>query len=64
MNNLIPILEFMKGKRTYAVAFIAVAYLVACQFTKQKPEETILGILGSLGLASLRAGMQSDTKSQ
>lgn len=63
MNNLIPLLEFMKGKRTYAVAFIAVAYLIGCQFTKQKPEETILGILGSLGLASLRAGMSSDTKS-
>jgi hypothetical protein len=64
MNNLAPLLEFMKGKRTYAVAFIAVGYLIACQFTKQKPEETILGILGSLGLASLRAGMSSESKSQ
>jgi len=64
MNNLTPLLEFMKGKRTYAVAATAAAYLVACDFAEKPVNEKVLGILGSLGLASLRAGMSSESKSQ
>lgn len=49
--------QFLSGKRTYLVAIAAIAYLLLCQYTGQKPDETILGIFGALGLAALRAGI-------
>lgn len=56
MNSLSNLLANLEGRRTYLVAAAAVAYLVICQFTGKKPDETIIGIFGALGLAALRAG--------
>lgn len=52
--------QFLSGKRTYLVAVAAIAYLLVCQYTGQKPDETILGIFGALGLAALRAGIPAN----
>lgn len=52
--------QFLSGKRTYLVAIAAIAYLLLCQYTGQKPDETILGIFGALGLAALRAGIPAN----
>lgn len=49
----------LQGKKTYIVAGVTIAYLIGCQIAKAKPDETILGILGSLLAAALRSGMQS-----
>lgn len=51
--------EFLKGKKTYIVAGVAFGYLVVCQFTGKSPSTEIMGILGALGLATLRAGVSS-----
>ena len=48
----------LTGKRTYLIALLAIGYLIYCQVTKQTPDETILGLFGALGLATLRAGMK------
>ena len=48
----------LTGKRTYLIALLAIAYLIYCQATHQKPDETILGLFGALGLATLRAGIK------
>lgn len=56
MNSLSNLIATLEGRRTYLVAAGAVAYLVICQFTGKKPDETIIGIFGALGLAALRAG--------
>ena len=39
-------------------ALLAIGYLIYCQATKQKPDESILGLFSALGLASLRAGIK------
>ena len=51
-------LAALTGKRTYLIALLAIGYLIYCQATKQKPDETILGLFGALGLATLRAGIK------
>ncbi len=51
-------LEALSGKRTYLIALLAIGYLIYCQATKQKPDESILGLFSALGLASLRAGIK------
>lgn len=51
-------LAALTGKRTYLIALLAIAYLIYCQTTHQKPDETILGLFGALGLATLRAGIK------
>lgn len=51
-------LSALSGKRTYLIALLAIGYLVYCQATHQKPDETILGIFGAMGLATLRAGIK------
>lgn len=48
----------LTGKRTYLIALLAIGYLIYCQATHQKPDETILGIFGAMGLAMLRASMK------
>jgi len=62
MNNISLLLEFLKGKRTYAVASAAALYLVTCDFTGKPVNEKVIGILGSIGLATLRAGIKTETK--
>lgn len=57
-----PIAQFfdaLRGKRTYLVCGIALAYLFICQFAGRHPDDNILGILAALGVASLRAGIAS-----
>lgn len=48
----------LTGKRTYLIALLAIAYLIYCQATNQTPDETILGLFGALGIATLRAGIK------
>ena len=48
----------LTGKRTYLIALLAIGYLIYCQATHQTPDETILGLFGALGLATLRAGIK------
>lgn len=50
--------EALSGKRTYLIALLAIGYLIYCQATKQKPDESILGLFSALGLATLRAGIK------
>lgn len=59
MNNISDLLALLRGKRTYLVAALSAGYLILCQFTKQPPSETVMGIFGALGLAALRAGIPS-----
>lgn len=63
MNSLTNLLATLEGRRTYLVAAAAIAYLVICQFTGKKPDETIVGIFGALGLAALRAGFAGQSTS-
>ncbi len=51
-------LSALSGKRTYVIALLAIGYLVYCQATKQQPDESVLGLFGALGLATLRAGIK------
>lgn len=55
MNSFLAALT---GKRTYVIALLAIGYLIYCQVTKQKPDESVLGLFGALGLATLRAGIK------
>ena len=49
----------LRGKKTYIAVGVLIAYLIGCQIAKAKPDETIVGILGSLIAAALRSGMDS-----
>ncbi len=51
-------LSALSGKRTYLIALLAIGYLVYCQATKQQPDESVLGLFGALGIATLRAGIK------
>lgn len=54
MNSLT---SFLAGKRTYLVAIAAITYLLVCQYSGKPVDEGVMGILGALGLAALRAGI-------
>lgn len=51
--------EFLKGKKTYLVAFagVIVAGLHGMGYIDTNVFELLMGILGSFGLASVRHGM-------
>ena len=52
-------MEWLEGKRTYLVAFVAAAVGLAQAFGVEIPEW--LGyILGALGISTLRAGIAKD----
>ena len=53
----------LSGYKTYLVAAVAIAYLLYCKHAGQPPDETVLTILGSLGLAALRHGNKTDIAS-
>ena len=52
----------LQGKKTYIAVGVLIAYLLGCQIANKKPDETIVGILGSLIAAALRNGMSSATQ--
>lgn len=58
MKRTKKLLSKLKGRRTYIVAGAAIAYLVICQFTGKRPDESVMGIFGALGLVTLRAGIE------
>lgn len=60
--NLTPLLEFLRGKKTYCVATLAIAYLAFCQFTERRPDEIILGLFASVLGITLRSGMNNAVK--
>ena len=47
----------LKGARTYIVAVIAIAYFIGADLGWYPLNEAVIGILGSLGVAFLRAGV-------
>jgi hypothetical protein len=58
MNNLIPILTFLSGKKTYAIVAVALIYIVGGKYLNLWPVDgEALAGLGALALAFLRAGI-------
>lgn len=51
--------KMLEGKRTYLTALVLalVTFARALGWLEQQQYEIILGLLGSMGLAALRAGM-------
>ena len=54
------ILEFLKGKKTYINALL-IGACAAAQALGYPIPEWVYGILGALGLVTLRAGIKSET---
>lgn len=50
-------MSWFDGKKTYLVAAVALIYLVGSDLGWWPLNQEVLGILGALGLASLRAGV-------
>ena len=53
-----PLLNLIEGKKTYIVAALAVIYLFGGDQGWWKMNESILGIFGFGGLASLRSAVK------
>jgi hypothetical protein len=51
------LLDFLSGKKTYLVAAGAIAYLVGSDLRWWPLNTEVLGIFGSLGLITIRAGI-------
>ncbi len=60
MNKLTQLLDFLSGKKTYIVAFVMATLnlLVALGLISVDSLEQINVFLGSLGLATVRAGIK------
>lgn len=60
METLKKVWEFMKGKKTYFVAFlgIVVSGLFSQGYIDEPMYTSILAVLGALGLATVRHGMK------
>jgi hypothetical protein len=58
MNQLIPLLDFLSGKKTYLIALVAILYIVGGKYLNLWPVDgEALAGLGALALAFLRAGI-------
>lgn len=55
------ILTFLEGKKTYIIAFVTFA-LAGVQALGYVVPDYVYGVLGALGLGSLRAGVKNDIK--
>ena len=55
-------MEWLKGKKTYIVAILAGLVVMAQQAGFVTPEQAvaITGVLGAMGLATLRAGISAE----
>ena len=51
------VIEFVKGKKTYTVVFVLLAYVVLCEIGVLQMDEAIIVTLGGAAMATLRAGI-------
>ena len=58
--NLISLFAALSGYKTYLIGLAAIVYLIYCRHYGLQPDESVLGILGALGLGALRHGSKTD----
>ena len=59
-----PLLAFMQGKKTYLVAILAGLYAALIGLNVAPHSDWVWGLIGSTGLATLRAGLAKVLSSQ